>query len=395
MTLEEAYEQCFGEALREYNANQKRKDRQKKNYLEEIRHSGNREKEFYENVVQIGTMNDTPVVDEDGNLTKEAEAAIAVLNDYAETFQKRNPNLFLFNAVLHLDEATPHLHLDYIPVAYGYKRGLKTRNSLTKALQEMGFEKGKSRQNNETIDWQKREREFLQELCEEHGIETVELGVDRDNYSLPEYKEIMQKISEREEEIEILNRQKETTEAELFQLHEERSDLLSETSELREQIEHELETAKNNLGQYQLVKNVMDSVSNEVQAEVNHIKGEAVPVHSLLSKEEYVKVPKKLWLQMLSAYQLALRQSKAIQKLTLQVQQLKSRSKSLNEKLIKHRMFLQYRGLQTEFDQFLHPKKLSVNEKLKNNQSLLAAQKDSRKSQQKDKNSIFREMTQR
>ena len=62
-----------------------------------------------------------------------------------KTFQERNPNLYLFNCVMHLDEATPHLHIDYIPVANGYKTGMKTRNSLTKALQQMGFAKAVSK----------------------------------------------------------------------------------------------------------------------------------------------------------------------------------------------------------------------------------------------------------
>lgn len=73
----------------------------------------------YENVVQIGKVTDTAVVDENGNLTEEAKAAIEVLEEYAQTCQERNPNLYLFNCVMHLDEATPHLHMDYIPVAHG------------------------------------------------------------------------------------------------------------------------------------------------------------------------------------------------------------------------------------------------------------------------------------
>lgn len=143
--LKDAYEKCFGQALRDYNAAQKRKDRQKDNYLKEIENSGNKEKAFYENIVQIGKKTDTPVTDENGVLTEEAKAAIEILDRYAKTFQERNPNLYLFNCVMHLDEATPHLHIDYIPVAHGYKNGMKTRNSLTKAFQQMGFAKAVSR----------------------------------------------------------------------------------------------------------------------------------------------------------------------------------------------------------------------------------------------------------
>ena len=99
-------------------------------------------------------------IDLDGKLTEEAKAAIEILEQYAKTFQERNPNLYLFNCVMHLDEATPHLHIDYIPVANGYKTGMKTRNSLTKALQQMGFAKAVSKKENETVAWQQRERTY-------------------------------------------------------------------------------------------------------------------------------------------------------------------------------------------------------------------------------------------
>ena len=164
-----------------------------------------KEKVFYENVVQIGKVTDTPVVDENGNLTESAKVAIEVLEQYAKTFQERNPNLYLFNCVMHLDEATPHLHMDYIPVAHGYKTGLKKRNSLTKAFQEMGFAKAVSKKENETVAWQQRERNYLTELCKEHGIEVEMLGVQRENLSLPEYKSAMQKVAILEQQAEELH----------------------------------------------------------------------------------------------------------------------------------------------------------------------------------------------
>ena len=108
-SLEQAYEKCFGQALMEYNAGQKRKDRRKENYLKEIENSGNKEKTFYENIVQIGKKDDTPVVGADGNLTEEAKAAIEILEQYAKTFQERNPNLYLFNCVMHLDLSLIHI----------------------------------------------------------------------------------------------------------------------------------------------------------------------------------------------------------------------------------------------------------------------------------------------
>ena len=113
--IKEAYEQIFGPAVEEYNAKQKRKDRQIVDYLTDIKNSGNKEKQFYEIVVQIGKKEDTGVLDDNGELSEGAKAAKEILDEYARSFQERNPNLYLFNAVLHMDEATPHLHLDYIP----------------------------------------------------------------------------------------------------------------------------------------------------------------------------------------------------------------------------------------------------------------------------------------
>ena len=155
--LREAYEQVFGDAVREYNDKQKRSDRKIDDYLNKIKNSGNNEKQFYEIVVQVGKKDDTGVLDENGNLSAEAIRAKEVLDEYVRSFQERNPNLYLFNAVLHMDEATPHLHLDYIPVAHGYKTGLSVRNSLTKGLQEMGIAPAAGKNDNETMHWQERE----------------------------------------------------------------------------------------------------------------------------------------------------------------------------------------------------------------------------------------------
>lgn len=102
-SIADAYEKCFGEAVREYNAGQKRNDRKINNYVKKIENSDNGEKVFYENIVQLGTKDDTPVVDENGNLTQAAKEAVDLLDEYVRTFQERNPNLYLFNCVMHLD----------------------------------------------------------------------------------------------------------------------------------------------------------------------------------------------------------------------------------------------------------------------------------------------------
>lgn len=98
------------------------------------------------------------------------------MNFYKKSSGK-NPEDFFSPYLTLADEATPHLHIDYIPVAHGYKTGMETRNSLTKALQQMGFAKAVSKKENETVAWQKRERAYLTELCKENGIEIEVLGI--------------------------------------------------------------------------------------------------------------------------------------------------------------------------------------------------------------------------
>ncbi len=368
--LEKAYEKCFGEALRNYNAAQKRKDRQKQDYLKEIKNSGNGEKPFYENVVQIGKMTDTPVVDGDGNLTEDAKAAIKVLEQYAKTFQERNPNLYLFNCVLHLDEATPHLHIDYIPVAHGYKKGLETRNSLTKAFQQMGFAKAVSRKQNETVAWQERERGYLTELCREQGIEIEVLGVKRDNLSLPEYKAAMQEVEALEQQAEMLDRQKEALEQDKEDLEQMASalhgqvqemeahsqELALQAQELVKQIEEMEEKEKSNqevFAKYDLRADTLKTISKEVEAETKKMKSVAVPVNNFFGGEEYVKVKKSDWNKIMDAFSRAVSRNRLLEKYEKKIGRLEKKIADLTEQVEKLKRFVASRGLGEAFVEFV------------------------------------------
>lgn len=206
LSLEEAYKEYFGNAIDEYNRTQKRKDRLKSvdKYLFELReneHKKGAEKPFYEIVVQIGDKNTCNIL----NNKEQAENAKNVLIEYVKGWQVRNPNLRVFNATIHMDETTPHLHLDYIPVATGYKQGLKVRNSLSKALECQGLGKGVGRNDNASIRWQKQEREVIKDLAINHGFEIEEKGVDRPHLSVSEYKRASDDLNERiERNLEVL-----------------------------------------------------------------------------------------------------------------------------------------------------------------------------------------------
>ena len=375
--LKDAYEKCFGQALRDYNAAQKRKDRQKDDYLKEIENSGNKEKTFYENIVQIGKKTDAPVADENGVMTEEAKAAIEVLDRYAKTFQERNPNLYLFNCVMHLDEATPHLHIDYIPVAHGYKNGMKTRNSLTKAFQQMGFAKAVSRKQNETVAWQEREREYLTELCREQGIEIEVLGVQRDNLSLSEYKAVMREVEELEQQAVVLDKRNED-------LEQQNDDLAQKTAELRGQVQ-EMEVQNNELvlqaqklteqieeaekkekavkevlAKHDLRAETFKMISKEVTAETKNMKSVAVPVTNLFGSEEYVKVKKSDWNKMLDAFSKAVSRNhllekyeKKISNLEKKISNLEKKIAALTEQVEKLKRFVASRGLGEAFVEFI------------------------------------------
>lgn len=206
LSVEEAYKEYFGNAIDEYNRTQKRKDRLKSvdKYLFELReneHKKGAEKPFYEIVVQIGDKNTCNIL----NNKEQAENAKNVLIEYVKGWQDRNPNLRVFNATIHMDETTPHLHLDYIPVATGYKQGLKVRNSLSKALECQGLGKGVGRNDNASIRWQKQEREVIKDLAINHGFEIDEKGVDRPHLSVSEYKRASDDLNERiERNLEVL-----------------------------------------------------------------------------------------------------------------------------------------------------------------------------------------------
>lgn len=175
-SLLSAYEKCFGQSCTINNERQKRKDRMltPRDYLKKIE-SGqgkkNNPKPYYESVIQVGNQDNAGFK----NAPDTAKKMVKVLSEYAVKFQERNPKLYVFNCVLHADEATPHLHIDWIPVADSdrYKTGMPIRNSLEKALNLQGIHArgATNKHNNARASWQAQERDYLVYLCRSHGIE--------------------------------------------------------------------------------------------------------------------------------------------------------------------------------------------------------------------------------
>lgn len=181
--IQKVYDTLFGEALKAYNAKQTRSDRVIKNYYEKIRTS-KQEKPFHEVIFQIGNKDDMNAQSEDGQL------AAKILDEFMKKFQKRNPNLHVFSAHLHMDEATPHLHIDFVPFTTGSKRGLETRVSLKQALAAQGFTGG-TRTETEWSQWIQSEKEELALVMERYGVEWEQKGTHEKHLTVLEYEKKM------------------------------------------------------------------------------------------------------------------------------------------------------------------------------------------------------------
>lgn len=178
--IKQVYHELFDEALERYNAKQTRADRQIEDYYEKIC-SGKQEKPFHELVIQIGNKDDT------GSATEIGEQAKLALDVYFQNFQERNPNLHVFAAHLHMDESTPHIHIDFVPFIKGSKRGLDTRVSLKQALAAQGFSGG-TRGLTEWNQWVQSEKEQLAQVMERYGFEWEHLGTHEQHLSVIEFK---------------------------------------------------------------------------------------------------------------------------------------------------------------------------------------------------------------
>lgn len=178
--IQDAYHHLFDDALIKYNDKQTRSDRIINDYYEKIR-TGKQEKTFHEIIVQVGNKDTMNVLGPNGALAEK------ILDDYMKSFIERNPNLHVFSAHLHMDEETPHLHIDFIPFTTNSKRGLETRVSLKKALDQQGF-KGGSKSQTEMQQWINSEKEKLSTIMLEHGVEWENLETKEQHLSVLDFK---------------------------------------------------------------------------------------------------------------------------------------------------------------------------------------------------------------
>ena len=213
------YHELFDDALARYNEKQTRKDRVIDDYYEKIR-TGKQEKLFEELIIQIGNKDDMNATSENGQLARQ------MLDEYMQSFQQRNPTLRVFSAHLHMDEATPHLHIDFIPFTTGSKRGLETRVSLKKALEALGFTGG-TKSHTELNQWIESEKQALASIMARHDIEWEQKGTHEEHLSVLDYKkqERSKEVAALETQIDALQEQTATAETMLSEKQEQLDDI--------------------------------------------------------------------------------------------------------------------------------------------------------------------------
>lgn len=213
------YHELFDDALARYNEKQTRKDRAIDDYYEKIR-TGKQEKLFEELIIQIGNKDDMNASSENGQLARQ------MLDKYMQSFQQRNPTLRVFSAHLHMDEATPHLHIDFIPFTTGSKRGLKTRVSLKKALEALGFTGG-TKSHTELNQWIESEKQALASIMARHDIEWEQKGTHEEHLSVLDYKkqERSKEVAALETQIDALQERTATAETMLSEKQEQLDDI--------------------------------------------------------------------------------------------------------------------------------------------------------------------------
>ena len=337
--IKDVYHELFDEALARYNAKQTRKDRRIDNYYEKI-DASKQEKTFHEIILQVGNKDDMNAATENGRL------AAKVLDEYMRDFRQRNPMLRVFSAYLHMDEATPHLHIDFVPFTTGSKRGLETRVSLKQALAALGF-KGGTRSDTEWNQWVASEKRQLAAVMERHGIEWEQKGTHEKHLSVLDFEK-----KERTKEVAALEARKADLQEEnaAFEeinenLHEQLQQIDDEIHSLQDdlkQSQQEADKAKKQADKYQkrmnelapMVKN-MERLAAEFSANPEETLPEVAVMESAKSYREKKAKPlvEKMVKVLRSVYSAFLDISRKYERLEEAYDREKAGKKRLNEQL--------------------------------------------------------------
>ena len=317
--LKQVYHLVFDEALAAYNAKKKKTRDKIPDYYEHIR-QGKQEKLFHEVIFQIGNKDDCGCGSLDG------DRAAAVLAEFAESFQERNPHLRVFNAVLHMDEATPHIHIDFVPVATEQTRGLQTRVSMKQALKQQGFT-SLGRNMTEWRAWMDREKQTLAELAQAHEFEIVSLGGGRKHMDLPEYREAAQRLEAAQEQVMA-------TEQEIAALEKQKKGLQGTVRALKA-----AEKVRVRLDTIQPEKTLTGAVKGVTVEQVEQLKAAALRGVQAEQRAKEAEAENRRLQGMIPSTKEKLREAEAQAKIRRENQQLQAENEYLQEQLEEERSF--------------------------------------------------------
>ena len=317
--LKQVYHLVFDEVLAAYNAKKKKTRDKIPDYYEHIR-QGKQEKLFHEVIFQIGNKDDC------GCGTLDGDRAAAVLKEFAESFQERNPHLRVFNAVLHMDEATPHIHIDFVPVATEQTRGLQTRVSMKQALKQQGFT-SLGRNMTEWRAWMDREKQTLAELAQAHEFEIVSLGGGRKHMDLPEYRAAAQRLEAAQEQVMA-------TEQEIAALEKQKKGLKGTVRALEA-----AEKVRVRLDTIQPERTLTGAVKGITVEQVEQLKAAALRGVQAEQRAKEAEAENRRLQGMIPSTKEKLREAQAQQKIRQENQQLQVENEYLQEQLEEERSF--------------------------------------------------------
>lgn len=264
--IHEMYDEIFGEALEKYNAKQSRKCRQIKDYYQHVKKSKTLElqREF---IVQVGNV-------EDFQVEENWQKANVILTKYVETFEERNPNFRVYNAVIHNDEASPHLHINVIPVATGYKRGMSVQPSFDKAIRQQGIESKAKDSRDVFRTFRNREIDAVAELAKELNIER-KMGETNKFKDTREYKQYQQGLQELKADISEKTQEAHEIKKQVQNLNIFRTHLESRTGDLKQEVDKYTEDISK-----------LNTEQNRVQKSISEQKRESETLEKKISVEK-------------------------------------------------------------------------------------------------------------
>lgn len=258
--LKEVYDDIFGQALKDYNANQKRSDRKIDDFYHHVKKSKtlDLQREF---IVSIGSKEDWDSMPENNR-----EVAGKLLRDYLLDFEKRHSNLYVYNAVVHLDEeGSPHLHFNVVPVASGYKNGLKLKPSFKKALANEGYT-----QTGRYLLKEFRDKEIknIEQVFKRVGVVRKLVGTNNIK-DMHEYKNLQKELDDLKQEIEDKKDELDWIQTGIEEAKERREEIVKEFFQTHRQTEQKKEELKQ-LGNVKA--DIINTMKIDIQEEIENIK---------------------------------------------------------------------------------------------------------------------------